>query len=81
VELVAVADRDLKAGETLALSAASHGVDSLEPRLKPPQRMESDDGYVPYYLAAGHAMARDIAKGEILRLDDVLIPRDTVLFK
>ena len=79
VELVAVADRDLSAGEELTLGAG-HGVDSLEPRLLPPQRMESD-GFVPYYLAAGHVMARDVKKGEILRLDDVLVPRDTVLFK
>ena len=38
-DLVAVASRDLRAGETLSLNQASHGVDALEPRLLPPQRM------------------------------------------
>jgi hypothetical protein len=41
----------------------------------------SAPGFVSYYLAAGHVMARDVAKGEILRLEDVHVPRDTVLFK
>ena len=79
------------AGEALTLGAG-HGVDSLEPRLLPPQRMQQarlegeqrqrqQPGFVSYYLAAGHVMARDVAKGEILRLEDVHGPRDTVLFK
>lgn len=83
-DLVAVADRDLVAGEVLALGAG-HGVGCLEPRLAPPQRstVQGSDGkgYVPYYLAAGHVMARDVVKGDALVLDDVMVPRDTTLFK
>ena len=40
-----------------------------------------DGGYVPYYLAAGHIIARDVAKGRVLTLADVLVPRETALFK
>jgi hypothetical protein len=50
-------------------------------RLEGEQRQRQQPGFVSYYLAAGHVMARDVAKGEILRLEDVHVPRDTVLFK
>ena len=66
-------------GETLTLGAG-HGVDALEPRLAPPQKM-TGSGHIPYYLAAGHVMARDVAKGQILRLADVCVPRETELFQ
>ena len=84
-DLVAVASRDLRAGEMLSLNQASHGVDALEPRLLLPQRMtETGAGAsacVPYYLAAGAVMARDVRQGQRLTLADVLVPRDTVLFR
>ena len=84
-DLVAVASRDLRAGEMLSLNQASHGVDALVPRLLLPQRMtETGAGAsacVPYYLAAGAVMARDVRQGQRLTLVDVLVPRDTVLFR
>ena len=66
-------------GETLTLGAG-HGVDALEPLLAPPQKM-TRSGHIPYYLAAGHVMARDVAKGQVLRLADVCVPRETELFQ
>jgi predicted homoserine dehydrogenase-like protein len=92
-DLVAVASRDLRAGETLSLNQASHGVDALEPRLLAPQRMtltadEASGGTaaresacVPYYLAAGAVMTRDVCQGERLALADVAVPRGTALFR
>ncbi len=90
-DLVAVASRHLRAGETLLLNQASHGVDALEPRLLSPQRMTvtatetpvpaRHNVCVPYYLAAGAVMARDVRQGQRLTLADVLVPRDTALFR
>ena len=87
-DLVAVASRDLRAGETLSLNQATHGVDALEPRLLLSQRMTLAAGTeagpsacVPYYLAAGAVVARDVRQGQRLTLADVLVPHDTVLFR
>jgi predicted homoserine dehydrogenase-like protein len=68
-DLAARAARDIAAGEVLALGAR-HAIEALEPLILPAQDIGAR-GRVPYYLAAGHRMARPIAKGEILTVADV----------
>lgn len=68
-DLVGRANRALAAGETLAL-AARHSIDALDPLIMPAQPA-SDEACMPYYLAAGHRLRRDVAAGEILTFADI----------
>ncbi|MGJ3258421.1 MAG: homoserine dehydrogenase [Rhodospirillales bacterium] len=66
VDLVARTGRDFKKGETLAITNIhKHEVKGLEPKLIPAAAL-SGDGPVPYYLATGRTLARDVAAGELL---------------
>ncbi len=79
VDLVAEARRDLVAGEQL-LMAERHEIPALQHLLKPAQAL-ADDTAVPYYLAAGARVRRNVRAGTILTLGDVEVDPSSALLR
>lgn len=67
------ASRDLRAGETLTDLGHHHRVDGIAPLLTPHAPL-GGPAPVPYFLALGARVARDVASGAILACDDVVLP-------
>ena len=80
-DLVAVAERDWRAGETLAITNAHHHeVSGLEPMLIPagpcvPERP------LPYYMLAGQRLRCDVSAGTTIVRDMVEAPTDSILWQ
>ena len=70
-------NRALPAGHTLALGAR-HAIDGLDPLLVPAKRAAGTNP-IPFYLAAGGTLTRDVPAGTILTVDVVRLPQDGVL--
>ncbi len=79
VDLVARARRDLEAGERL-LMAERHEIPALQHELHP-ARVLADDAPVPYYLAAGATLRRDVPAGALLALGDVKLDPSSALLR
>ncbi len=80
VDLVARASREMAAGTVLAITNAHHHeVDGLEPMLLRAAPCVGASP-VPYYLAASRPLARDVAAGQVLTVDDVDLDRDGALW-
>ena len=67
--VAALASRDFKAGETLALGGHHHTVDGLEARLL--ELDASTATVAPFYLVAGKTLTADVRAGTTLRPGDV----------
>jgi len=81
VDLVARAERDLKAGETLQIiDAHTHAMGGVTPLLIDAAAVRGDNP-LPYYLALGGRLKRDVAAGELLSVDTVEIPDDSTLLE
>jgi predicted homoserine dehydrogenase-like protein len=78
-DLHARALRPLRAGSELALGAR-HTIEGVEPLLHDavPAR---GNGPLPYYMAAGCRLRKDVAEGELLRREHVVVPDDSVLWR
>ena len=79
VDLTAVAAQDLKAGTELAIVGNRHAVPGLEARLTPARAVTSG-APLPYYMAVGRTLTRDVAKGEMLTADAVAAPEGSLLW-
>ena len=79
VDLVAQANTSLKAGLTFEISDPHHhsmqGVDSFLTEAA----AAHENGPLPYYLALGHKLKRDVGAGEIITADMVEVPQTSVL--
>lgn len=78
-DLVARAGRPLAAGSALAIGAR-HAVDGLRPEIVDAAPL-ADDAPLPYYLAAGCRLRRDVPAGAAITRAMVEIPEDSVLWK
>lgn len=78
-DLVARASRALPAGTSLALGPR-HVLPGADPLLVPARAL-APDAPVPYYLAAGRRLARDVAAGAVLTLGDLEPDGEGVLFR
>lgn len=79
-DVAARATRDLPAGTTLAGAGSHHRVEGLEALLID-QRPLSPEGPLPYFMALGRRLARDLHAGEILTQAAVEAPEDSVLWR
>jgi predicted homoserine dehydrogenase-like protein len=79
VDLVARTTRDFRAGERLTIiDHHSHAMDGVEPMLLDAAAV-TDGNALPYYLALGGLLTRDVVAGEVLTAETVEIPQDSVL--
>ena len=79
VDLVARATRDFQAGERLTIiDHHSHAMDGVQPLLVDAAPV-TDGNALPYYLALGGLLKRDVAAGEMLMAGAIEIPDDSVL--
>ena len=78
-DLVARASRALPAGTSLALGPR-HVLPGADPELVPARAL-APDAPVPYYLAAGCRLARDVAEGALLTLGDLDPVADSTLLR
>ena len=78
-DLLARTERPLVAGTVLALGAR-HTLPGMSPLVRPAQPVRPG-GPVPYYLAAGRTLARDVPAGAVLALDDLLPAADGTLMR
>jgi len=77
VDLVAETTEALAVGRVLELGAR-HALAGLAPRLRPAAALEGG-APLPYYLAAGAVLRRDLPPGAILTPDDVTLAGDSTL--
>jgi len=77
VDVVARTEVPFQAGQVLSMDRA-HCVQDLKAELAVPQS-DGPDTCVPYYVAAGRSMLRDVPAGRHLRWRDVDIPSDSSL--
>ena len=72
VDLVAVATRDLAAGEELTAKGHHHTIDGVAAEMRPMSPL-SADRTTPYYLVANRRLARAVRAGAAIRLSDLEI--------
>lgn len=70
VDLTAFADADLTAGTVLHAEGHHHSIAHVSARMTP-ARPVTDDAPIPYYLAAGRALLRDVRAGQPILCRDV----------
>lgn len=79
VDLVAITDRDLMAGEVLALGVR-HAIPGLNHRLEPARPL-GDDSPLPYYMCVGARVRHTVPAGRLLLCSDVEIDRNSTLYR
>lgn len=77
VDLIAFATEGLRAGTRLDLGTR-HAIPGTRPELVPAAALRGDRP-APYYLAAGAPLARDVAAGAPITLDDLHLPDNSAL--
>ncbi|MDF3904364.1 SAF domain-containing protein [Paracoccus sp. AS002] len=70
VDLVAFANRDLAAGEVLAMGGHHHSIDGVDAHLIPASAL-SDESPAPFYLASNQRLRRPVAAGSYIRMGDL----------
>jgi predicted homoserine dehydrogenase-like protein len=78
VDLVAHADRDLPAGTVLHMGGHHHSIAGVSARIVPAGPL-GPDRPVPFYLAANGKLVRPVAKGGLIRCDDVELTGESAL--
>ena len=79
-DLVARAEQDLPAGHMLNIVGMRHAVPGLEPLLLNAAPAEGSNP-LPYYMAVGRRLARDVKAGEYITADAVEAPANSVLWR
>lgn len=77
VDLVGLTSEALAEGQVLELGER-HALPGLAPRLVPAAPL-GPSAPLPYYLAAGARLRRDLAPGATINLEDVALPEDSTL--
>ena len=81
VDLVARANRRFAAGETLTITDPhAHAVEGLEPALLPAGPL-SAAAPLPYYLAAGRRLRRDVEEGALITMEAVEVDEESKLWQ
>jgi predicted homoserine dehydrogenase-like protein len=79
VDLTAIAEQPMSAGTRLEIVGNRHVVPGLEPRLTPATAI-GGAAPLPYYLAVGCELARDLSPGDTLTTDHVIAPEGSRLW-
>lgn len=77
-DLYGRAARDLKKGHVLQMGGHHHTIDGVEGYIGNAQPLDAGKP-VPFYLFSHLELARDVAAGETIRLEDVAIPATSTL--
>jgi predicted homoserine dehydrogenase-like protein len=77
-DLALRAETDLRAGTLLTASGHHHGIEGAAGYAVPGQAVGPGTP-IPYYLAANRRLRRTVARGELVRCDDVEIAEDSHL--
>jgi predicted homoserine dehydrogenase-like protein len=64
--MLATAERDFKAGETLVMGGHHHTIVGMSPSLVP---TATASGMAPFYLAANKRLRADVARGQAVAID------------
>ncbi|WP_405404278.1 NAD(P)H-dependent oxidoreductase [Paracoccus sp. Ld10] len=80
VDLTAFADANLPAGTVLQAKGHHHTIAHVSGRMTPAARI-ADDAPVPYYLAAGRTLCRDVAAGRPILCADVALDEGSTLLR
>ncbi|WP_411838416.1 NAD(P)H-dependent oxidoreductase [Paracoccus sp. ME4] len=80
VDLTAFADADLPAGTVLRAEGHHHSIAHVSGRMTPARAL-ADDAPVPYYLAAGRVLCRDVAAGQPILCADVALDEGSALLR
>lgn len=80
IDLTAHADRDLVAGTMLDAQGHHHSIAHVSSRMTAARAL-ADDAAIPYYLAAGRRLVRDIPAGHSILCGDVDLDDRSELFK
>jgi predicted homoserine dehydrogenase-like protein len=78
LDLIAVADADLKAGTVMTASGHHHSIENVSSALVPAAPLAPDTP-VSFYLAANRTLARDVAKGRPILLADIAVDEGSAL--
>lgn len=79
-DMTMVATRPLRAGEVLTPEGRHHRVDGVEARLTPALAV-GEDAPIPFFMAAGRPLRRDVASGAAITRADVKPPPDSLLWR
>lgn len=79
VDMVCRAERDLARGHVLSMDRG-HRIADICPELRAPQPV-GDENLIPYYLAAGQTLARDVAGRAYIRYRDVILDETSALWQ
>lgn len=80
VDLLARTTRDFRAGEVLAIEGGRHAVPGLEPLLRPAV-FGGEEAPLPYYMAVGRPLARDVPAGAVITRGMVVPPAGSALWR
>ncbi|CAM3505610.1 flagellar biosynthesis protein FlgA [Paracoccus nototheniae] len=80
IDLTAFADADLPAGTVLTARGHHHSIDHVSGRMTPAAAL-SDDAPIPYYLAAGRPLLRDVRAGQPILCADVALDEASELLR
>ncbi|MDS9469967.1 flagellar biosynthesis protein FlgA [Paracoccus sp. MBLB3053] len=78
IDLTAHADRDLAAGTVLHAKGHHHSIEGVSGRMTPAAAL-GDDVPIPYYLAAGRPLTRNVAAGRPILCSDVALDEGSSL--
>lgn len=74
-DIVARAKVDLKAGEKIGTDHSTN----VEYLMHPAKPITANN-VIPFHLANGNTLAKDVAKGEMLKVEDIVEPADNVVW-
>ncbi|RJE84421.1 NAD(P)H-dependent oxidoreductase [Paracoccus onubensis] len=80
IDLTAHADADLPAGTLLLAEGHHHTIANVSARMTPAAPL-SDDAPIPYYLASGRRLKRDIRAGQSILCGDVDLDTDAEMYR
>lgn len=80
IDLTAHADADLPAGTLLLAEGHHHTIVNVSARMTPAKAL-SDDAPIPYYLASGRTLRRDVRAGQAILCGDVDLDESAELYR
>ncbi len=80
MDLTAYADADLPAGALLVAEGHHHTIANVSGRMTP-ARVLADDAPVPYYLASGCRLRRDVKAGQMILCGDMDLDTGSELYR
>jgi predicted homoserine dehydrogenase-like protein len=80
IDLLGRAQRNLPAGTHLRLGKR-HSVADLSAEMHSPRPLGDDAAPLPYYMAAGRHLVRDVTMGQLITRGDVDVPEDSLFWR